>query len=144
MGRTAIVDTMQDAIDFSKKTGSGVRFVTLEGEVVNASGAITGGKYKNATANLLEKRRDRKTGLKSDMRKNLRQHGSSGKNRSDSAHLKRLSAGLKNDSGSCSKAVIVKSDCRDSCRRHCRQQYKAGAAAGFHRFRLRQRREDGL
>ena len=56
LGRTAIVATMQDAIDFSKKTGSGVRFVTLEGEVVNASGAITGGRYKNATANLLERK----------------------------------------------------------------------------------------
>ncbi len=56
LGRTAIVDTMQDAIDFSKKTGSGIRFVTLDGEVVNASGAITGGKYKNTTANLLERK----------------------------------------------------------------------------------------
>jgi len=56
LGRTAIVSGMQDAIDFSKKTGAGVRFVTLEGEVVNASGAITGGKYKNATANLLERK----------------------------------------------------------------------------------------
>ena len=56
LGRVAIVENMQDAIDFSKKTGAGVRFVTLEGEIVNASGAITGGKFKNATANLLERK----------------------------------------------------------------------------------------
>ncbi len=56
LGRVAIVENMQDAIDYSKKTGAGVRFVTLEGEIVNASGAITGGKYKNATANLLERK----------------------------------------------------------------------------------------
>ncbi len=56
LGRVCIVENMQDAIDFSKKTGAGVRFVTLEGEIVNASGAITGGKYKNATANLLERK----------------------------------------------------------------------------------------
>lgn len=56
LGRVAIVESMQDAIDFSKKIGAGVRFVTLEGEIVNASGAITGGKYKNATANLLERK----------------------------------------------------------------------------------------
>ncbi len=56
LGRVCIVETMQDAIDFSKKTGAGVRFVTLDGEIVNASGAITGGKYKNATANLLERK----------------------------------------------------------------------------------------
>lgn len=54
LGRVAIVKTMQDAIDLSKK-GS-LRFVTLEGEIVNAGGAITGGKYKNATANLLERK----------------------------------------------------------------------------------------
>lgn len=56
LGRVAIVETMQDAIDFSKKNGAGVRFVTIEGEIVNASGAITGGRYKNATANLLERK----------------------------------------------------------------------------------------
>ena len=56
LGRVAIVENMQDAIDFSKKTGAGVRFVTVEGEVVNACGAITGGKYKNASANLLERK----------------------------------------------------------------------------------------
>lgn len=56
LGKTVIVDNMQNAIDFSKKIGFGVRFVTVEGEVVNASGAITGGKYKNATANLLERK----------------------------------------------------------------------------------------
>lgn len=54
LGRVAIVDTMQDAIDFSKKAP--LRFVTKEGEIVNAGGAITGGKYKNKTANLLERK----------------------------------------------------------------------------------------
>lgn len=56
LGRVVIVDSMKDAIAFSKKIGAGIRFVTLEGEVVNASGAITGGKYKNASANLLERK----------------------------------------------------------------------------------------
>lgn len=54
LGRVAIVRTMQDAIDLSKKAG--LRFVTVEGEIVNGQGAITGGKYKNATANLLERK----------------------------------------------------------------------------------------
>ncbi|MBS5335270.1 MAG: chromosome segregation protein SMC [Clostridiales bacterium] len=54
LGRVAIVETMQDAIDFSKKAP--LRFVTKEGEIVNAGGAITGGKYKNKTANLLERK----------------------------------------------------------------------------------------
>ena len=59
LGRVAIVDTMQDAIDLSKKAS--LRFVTLEGEVVNQGGAITGGKYKNRTANLLERKSEIKS-----------------------------------------------------------------------------------
>lgn len=56
LGRVAIVDKMDTAIRLSKAVGSGVRFVTLDGEIINVSGAITGGKYKNKTANLLERK----------------------------------------------------------------------------------------
>lgn len=56
LGRVAVVDNMDRAIALSKAAGSGLRFVTLDGEIINASGAITGGKYKNATANLLARR----------------------------------------------------------------------------------------
>ena len=38
------------------KKGGGLRFVTLDGEVINAGGAITGGKYKNKTANILDRK----------------------------------------------------------------------------------------
>lgn len=55
LGRVVIVDNMDNAVRLSKKA-SGLRFVTLEGEIINASGAITGGKYKNKTANLLERK----------------------------------------------------------------------------------------
>ena len=58
LGRVAVVDTMDHAIAMSKKGGAGFRFVTLDGEIINMSGAITGGKYKNATANLLERKRE--------------------------------------------------------------------------------------
>ena len=56
LGRVAVVDNMDRAIALSKAGGSGLRFVTIDGEIINASGAITGGKYKNATANLLARR----------------------------------------------------------------------------------------
>lgn len=56
LGRVAVVDNMQNAVRLSKQNGSGLRFVTLEGEIINASGAITGGKFKNNTANLLERK----------------------------------------------------------------------------------------
>ena len=42
----------------SKVGGRGVRFVTMDGEIINASGAITGGKYRNKTANLLERKNE--------------------------------------------------------------------------------------
>lgn len=56
LGRVAIVDNMDTAIRLSKTGGNGLRFVTLDGEIINVSGAITGGKYKNKTANLLERK----------------------------------------------------------------------------------------
>ncbi len=56
LGRVAIVDTMENAIALSKGNYGGIRFVTLDGEIINMSGAITGGKYKNNTANLLERK----------------------------------------------------------------------------------------
>lgn len=56
LGRVVITKDMDSAIRLSKINGAGVRFVTLDGEIINASGAITGGKYKNKTANLLERK----------------------------------------------------------------------------------------
>ena len=58
LGRVVIAADMEAAIRMSKKSGSGFRFVTLDGEIINISGAITGGKYKNKTANLLERRNE--------------------------------------------------------------------------------------
>lgn len=55
LGRVAIVDNMSTALKLSKMK-TGLRFVTMEGEVVNNSGAITGGAYRNKTANLLERK----------------------------------------------------------------------------------------
>lgn len=55
LGRVVVVDNMDSAIRMSKQAGS-LRYVTLEGEIINAGGAITGGKYKNNTANLLERK----------------------------------------------------------------------------------------
>lgn len=56
LGRVVIVDTLENAVAMSKESVSGLRFVTLEGEVINASGAITGGTYKTNTANLLSRK----------------------------------------------------------------------------------------
>ena len=55
LGRVVITDTMDNAVRMSKNSG-GMRFVTLEGEVINAGGAITGGRYRNRTANILDRK----------------------------------------------------------------------------------------
>ena len=56
--RVIIADNMDDAISISKKNVGGFRIVTLEGEVINAFGAITGGKFSNKTANLLDRKQE--------------------------------------------------------------------------------------
>lgn len=58
LGRVAVVDDMNAAVRLSKLAGSGIRFVTLEGEIINTAGAITGGRYKNKTANLLGRKNE--------------------------------------------------------------------------------------
>lgn len=56
LGRVVIVEKLEHAVRLSKKSQNGLRFVTLEGEVINASGAITGGTWKQNTGNLLERK----------------------------------------------------------------------------------------
>lgn len=56
LGRVVVVDRLDHAVAMSKKTAFGLRFVTLQGEVINAGGAITGGAYKTNTANLLSRK----------------------------------------------------------------------------------------
>ena len=60
LGRVIIVDKLEHAVKLSKNTSGGLRFVTLEGEVINSGGAITGGTYRNNTANLLERKAESK------------------------------------------------------------------------------------
>lgn len=57
LGRVIVVDSLDHAVKLSKAApGGGLRFVTLEGEVINSGGAITGGTFRNNTANLLERK----------------------------------------------------------------------------------------
>ena len=53
LGRVVFVDNMDNALKMSKIV-SDFRFVTLDGDVINVRGAITGGKYRNKTANILD------------------------------------------------------------------------------------------
>ena len=58
LGRTLIVDTMNDAINISKKYKYAFRIVTLDGDVVNASGQMTGGSVVKKTTSLLSRGRE--------------------------------------------------------------------------------------
>ena len=56
--RVIIADDMDRAVKLSKMNIGGFRIVTKDGEVINAFGAITGGRYKNKTANLLDRKKE--------------------------------------------------------------------------------------
>ena len=58
LGRTVIAETLDDAVLMSAANKTGWRIVTKEGEIISPSGALTGGVYKNRTANLLERRNE--------------------------------------------------------------------------------------
>ena len=56
--RVIIADNMDNAVRISKSAPGGFRIVTLEGEVINSSGAITGGRFANKSANLLDRKKE--------------------------------------------------------------------------------------
>ena len=53
LGRTVIVDNMDTAIKIAKQNKYSFRIVTKEGDVINSSGAITGGSVAKKTVNIL-------------------------------------------------------------------------------------------
>ncbi|MDR3072319.1 MAG: chromosome segregation protein SMC [Clostridiales Family XIII bacterium] len=56
LGKVLIAESLDDAIAFPDEMRRGYRIVTKDGEVINPSGALTGGAYENKSANLLERR----------------------------------------------------------------------------------------
>lgn len=53
LGRTVIVDSMETAIKVSKQNSYSFRIITLDGDVINPSGTITGGSVAKKTVNIL-------------------------------------------------------------------------------------------
>jgi len=58
LGRTVIVEDMDAAIILAKKNKYAFRIVTLKGDVINPSGAITGGSVAQKTVNILGRSRE--------------------------------------------------------------------------------------
>ncbi len=57
LSRTLVVDTIDHGIAIARKYKQSLRIVTLEGELINPGGAMTGGAFKNSS-NLLSRRRE--------------------------------------------------------------------------------------
>lgn len=58
LGRTVIVENMDAGVALAKKNKYSFRIVTVEGDVINASGAITGGSVLQKTVNILGRSRE--------------------------------------------------------------------------------------
>ena len=58
LGRTVVVDNMQNAISLARENGYSFRIITIEGDVINPSGAITGGSVSKKTVNILGRSRE--------------------------------------------------------------------------------------
>ena len=58
LGRTVIVDNMDTAIKVAKQNGYTFRIMTLEGDMINPLGAITGGSVAKKTVNILGREKE--------------------------------------------------------------------------------------
>jgi len=56
-GRVLVVDNIDNAIKIARKFNNSIRIVTLEGELINPGGSMSGGAYRNSS-NLLSRRRE--------------------------------------------------------------------------------------
>lgn len=61
LGNTVIVDNLNTAVNLAKSSGYAFRIVTLEGDVVNPQGSLTGGSKKAESSNLIGREREIET-----------------------------------------------------------------------------------
>ena len=58
LGRTLVVDNMDTAIKVAKANSHSFRIVTLDGDIISGTGAITGGSIQTKTVNILGRSRE--------------------------------------------------------------------------------------
>lgn len=56
LGGVVLSKNLDAAVSMSKNNKEGYRIVTIDGEIINPYGALTGGAFKNKTANILERK----------------------------------------------------------------------------------------
>ena len=86
LGNVVLVDNIDNALHISQKNSGPHKLVTLEGEVINAAGAITGGSIKNNTANILTRKAEKEELEKKEasLKKKLAQLGEARQKAQDS------------------------------------------------------------
>ena len=72
LGRTVVAETLSDAVRLSKKSNARLRIVTLDGQLINAGGSMTGGSAARGTgmlsrANELSRLREQRGALDNEM-----------------------------------------------------------------------------
>ena len=68
LGRTVIVENINSAIEFARKTKHRYRIVTLDGEILNPGGSMSGGSQKGSGVNIIN-RKNRIEELENDIEK---------------------------------------------------------------------------
>ncbi|QXM05893.1 chromosome segregation protein SMC [Crassaminicella indica] len=58
LGRVVFVDKIENGIILAKMKKNKYKIVSLEGDIINPSGAITGGSYRSKTLNILSRKRE--------------------------------------------------------------------------------------
>lgn len=58
LGTTIIVDNLDTAIDISHRTTANYKIVTLDGDIINPAGSMTGGSRRQDTSNLISRERE--------------------------------------------------------------------------------------
>ena len=61
LGSTVIAENLQVAVDLAKNSGYAFRIVTLDGDVVNPQGSLTGGSKKAESSNIMGREREIET-----------------------------------------------------------------------------------
>ena len=56
LGRTIVIDNIDNAIKFANETNHRFKVVTLDGDILNPGGSLTGGSLKTTT-NILSRKR---------------------------------------------------------------------------------------
>ncbi len=77
LGNVVLCDKLDNAINMSRSNDGPHKFVTLEGEIINMAGALTGGSLKNNSSNILTRKAEKEDliGQLKDLDKDLEAAG---------------------------------------------------------------------